>query len=194
VRLGLSRLLFCRHGPGPFPSEDKDILYKDMHNSSNAWQGSMRWGHIDLILLAYSLTFLRIDCLGLTCLDFLAGKRLFFVERYMLDDSLAGQLEEGDKKLLEFAQNGQVSSISPSQDLSSRQHARRTFLLLRCRPVMEEVPGMTGVWRSSPAQIEVLAKFLELRLQKPVVFFSAGPYPEDRWHTEYLENMLGKPA
>lgn len=54
--VGVTRGYMTRHGRGPFPSEWTDVenLLPEEHNPSNIWQGSMRMGWLDLVLLEYA--------------------------------------------------------------------------------------------------------------------------------------------
>jgi adenylosuccinate synthase len=44
----VTRAYTTRHGEGPFPTEGNDLTYTDMSNVKNEWQGSMRFGCLDL--------------------------------------------------------------------------------------------------------------------------------------------------
>lgn len=57
---GVIRTFLTRHGPGPFPTEDKKkqiSVPKTEHNVNNVWQRDFRIGAQDLVLLKYS-----VDC------------------------------------------------------------------------------------------------------------------------------------
>ena len=72
----VSRAYATRHGAGPLPSEVTGLQYPDATNVPNLWQGGLRFGHLDLDLLAESV---RTDLahaslpvahrLAITCLD-----------------------------------------------------------------------------------------------------------------------------
>ncbi len=69
--LGLTRAYSTRHGAGPFPTWDREFTatLRDAGNPTNAWQGSLRAGPLDLVLLDYAARICRIDALAVTCLD-----------------------------------------------------------------------------------------------------------------------------
>ena len=48
----VTRAYATRHGPGPFPREVAGLRYADATNVPNDWQGTLRFGHLDLDLLA----------------------------------------------------------------------------------------------------------------------------------------------
>ena len=87
--LGLTRAYTTRHGSGPFPtfSEQMTAALIDAGNPVNAWQGAIRCGALDLVLLDYAARVCRIDALAVTCLDQLPrGARL--ARRYTRLDQL----------------------------------------------------------------------------------------------------------
>ena len=51
----ITRAYATRHGVGPFPHETSDIHYKDLTNVPNDWQGTLRFGLLDLDLLEDSI-------------------------------------------------------------------------------------------------------------------------------------------
>jgi adenylosuccinate synthase len=74
--LGLTRAYSTRHGAGPFPTWDRQFTaaLHDSGNPTNAWQGSLRAGPLDLVLLDYAARICRIDALAVTCLDQLPAR------------------------------------------------------------------------------------------------------------------------
>ncbi len=77
TRIGVLRAYATRHGPGPFPSEDRLLseTLSDVHNLANEWQGPLRAGWLDLVALRYaSKVSGGVESLALTCLDRLAGQ------------------------------------------------------------------------------------------------------------------------
>jgi adenylosuccinate synthase len=68
---GLTRAYSTRHGAGPFPTESRDwtAAIRDPGNPTNAWQGTIRSGPLDLALLDYAARVSQIDALAVTCLD-----------------------------------------------------------------------------------------------------------------------------
>src|SRR5882672_722498 len=72
----VTRAYATRHGPGPFPREVNGLRYADATNVPNDWQGTLRFGHLDLDLLVKSVRHdlthahrpVRVG-LAITCLD-----------------------------------------------------------------------------------------------------------------------------
>ena len=50
-----TRAYATRHGAGPFPHEEPEIVFEDHTNVHNEWQGTIRFGELDLDLLAESI-------------------------------------------------------------------------------------------------------------------------------------------
>ena len=82
--LYVSRAYVTRHGAGPFPTEDAAMAYPDDTNITNAHQGPLRFGHLDIdatrALIARDLCDVRAIIAGevpvsmmVTCMDHVAG-------------------------------------------------------------------------------------------------------------------------
>jgi len=72
TRLGVVRAYSTRHGPGPFPSESRELTMRlpDMHNGFGVWQRGFRVGWLDIPLTRYALAVSDgTDSLALTHLD-----------------------------------------------------------------------------------------------------------------------------
>lgn len=67
---GVARVWGVRHGPGPFPTEIPGFVSGDEHNVANPWQGPVRYGHLDGVLLRYAIDAVGgLDHLVVTHLD-----------------------------------------------------------------------------------------------------------------------------
>ena len=69
--LGVTRAYSTRHGAGPFPTWSPELSARlsDPGNPQNDWQGTIRFGALDLVLLEYAARTCRIDGLVVNCLD-----------------------------------------------------------------------------------------------------------------------------
>jgi adenylosuccinate synthase len=69
--LGVTRAYSTRHGAGPLPTHSSTMTtaLADPGNPRNDWQGTMRAGPLDLVLLAYAGAVGRIDGLVVNGLD-----------------------------------------------------------------------------------------------------------------------------
>ncbi len=84
--LGITRAYTTRHGAGPFPTERKDYTFEDQTNCENPWQGSLRFGDLDLPLLRYAASVAnpggKLDGLVVNCLDHTLGGKVAYVDDY----------------------------------------------------------------------------------------------------------------
>lgn len=77
IRVGVTRGYAVRHGPGPFPTEDKTLDLPERHNDFNPWQREFRTGWLDLNMLGYALKVVGgVNHLDVTCLDRLADRHI----------------------------------------------------------------------------------------------------------------------
>lgn len=69
--LGLTRAMTTRHGAGPFPTFCSNLTdaVTDRGNPTNRWQGSIRCGALDLVLLRYAAAVCNVDGIVVSCLD-----------------------------------------------------------------------------------------------------------------------------
>ena len=69
--LGITRAYSTRHGAGPFPAycEDFSQHMNDIGNPENDWQGKIRFGPLDLVLLEYAARVTAVDGIIVTGLD-----------------------------------------------------------------------------------------------------------------------------
>ena len=67
--LGVTRTYLTRHGAGPLPTETKTKVSFDDANPKNRWQGVMRFGWLDLVLLDYVRKYTVTQGLVVTCCD-----------------------------------------------------------------------------------------------------------------------------
>ena len=51
----MTRAYATRHGAGPFPGENVNLKYHDATNVPNDWQGTLRFGYLNVDLLSESI-------------------------------------------------------------------------------------------------------------------------------------------
>ena len=112
---GILRAYSTRHGPGPFPSEDKSLVLPDDQNVSNYWQRDFRVGWFDMVMLRYALAICSIDGLVITNLD-----RLAHLPMWRVCDSYDG-----------LPAIGKPDSLEAQEKLGAA--------LMRCRPDFRDV-------------------------------------------------------
>lgn len=71
TKIGVMRSHALRHGPGPLPTETEDLCGAIFdHNRENEWQGPVRYGWFDAVLVRYALEVVGgVDALAVTHLD-----------------------------------------------------------------------------------------------------------------------------
>jgi adenylosuccinate synthase len=149
--LGVLRTYATRHGAGPFPTEERSLAARlpDPYNVEGPWQGALRVGWLDAVLLRYALAVSgTIDGLALTHLDALGALGTWRMARAYRD----------------------MESLSPGplQDLDHQ--AALTRALFAARPLYDELRA------PSP---EAVVDTLERALGLPVRITSVGPRASD---------------
>ena len=151
--LGVTRAFMTRHGAGPLPtwSGELDARLSDPGNPANAWQGTIRRGWLDLVLLRYAAESAGgpLDGLVLNCLDHLAGVSPQICEGY--SDPPGTAIER--------------LPVSPVPWLAAQE--KLTALLARVVPVCREV---------SLAELQDRLA----RTAAPIVLTGSGPTWQDR--------------
>lgn len=111
AHLGVTRSYAVRHGPGPMPSEHQPTpsFADEKHNTTGPWQGVVRYGWLDKVLLGYASQVLSaLDALMVTHLD-RVGTDFAWVERYRVPPHAT---------LLR--PDGSIARVAPS-DLATRE-------------------------------------------------------------------------
>jgi adenylosuccinate synthase len=155
IRLGVTRTYQTRHGPGPFPTEDRALNLPERHNADGRWQGRFRTGHLDAVALGYAVEVTGgVDAVALTHLDTArrhAG-RLRVCRGYERDGRIVTRIEPG-----------------PPRDLAYQEQLSEA--LLSARPV-DDPDGAPAAddWPDAVAEI----------LRAPVTVRSHGPSAADK--------------
>jgi adenylosuccinate synthase len=83
--LGITRAYSTRHGDGPFPTFSKQLTERlaDPGNPWNAWQGNLRCGWLDLVMLRYATAVCGpLDGLVVNHLEQIEGHEFHVCEAY----------------------------------------------------------------------------------------------------------------
>lgn len=134
-RVGVMRTCMVRHGPGPLPTESGEFkgLISE-HNQSGDWQGSVRYGWFDPILIRLALAINNgVDSIVLTHMDLLPK-----LTAWKYAAGYAGLHDLGGKPVA-----GEVLSNDPLRCLDQRRLSleQRTLMtenLLRVEPMLHE--------------------------------------------------------
>jgi adenylosuccinate synthase len=107
--IGLTRAYSTRHGAGPFPTFCPQMTSEmlDRGNPKNDWQGEIRFGPLDLVLLEYGARVCNIDSVFVSCLDELPKSPrmvLSYQNGERLDEPMSLNEQEQLTKTLELAE------------------------------------------------------------------------------------------
>lgn len=96
----MTRAYATRHGAGPFPREVPGMTFRDETNVPNMWQGTLRFGALDLDLLATTIhedearAKVHVEkYLAMTCLDQLGAQAVWWLDD-IIQTGTADQLLE----------------------------------------------------------------------------------------------------
>ncbi len=163
IRLGVTRTYQTRHGPGPFPTEDRTLGLPERHNADGRWQGPFRLGHLDALALRYAAEVTGgVDAVALTHLDTArrAAGRLRICRGYRINGRAVTRIEPG-----------------PARDLAYQESLSQA--LLRARPVYDQAGAPAADdWPDAVAQI----------LDASVTIRSHGPAVTDKT-TRVLDSL-----
>jgi adenylosuccinate synthase len=155
---GLIRAYTTRHGAGPFPTENKKMTdeMSDVYNPHNPWQGSMRFGHLDLMLTNYAMDCCAVDELVVSCIDDLRGREVAVCRNY--DDG---------RRTLPLPFEGTGPNVQPDDRLT--------------KYLEERVPQYETVsWKFDDDSVEPLCQIIEEATRMPVTVVSNGRTANDR--------------
>lgn len=167
-RIGVTRALAVRHGPGPFPTEDcslKAIVTAD-HNRPGPWQGEVRYGWFDAVLMRYALDVVGpLDIFAVTHLD-VPGR----ASEWKLAGSYAvSSNDDVEDFFAEQTEKNVLSRLSTEQIPSLEAQSRLAHILSKVRPQ----------YLSCEPAVEAVLQAIEKLLSRRVNLISTGPTAED---------------
>jgi adenylosuccinate synthase len=172
VNLGITRAYAIRHGAGPMPTANPDLaerLLPDSNKDENRYQGKVRVGPLDLVLLRYAIA----ACGGPTAFD---GLAITWFDQIQTNQkwSICNQYN-GPSDPLFFTPSGEIK-VDPSPTLE-RQTAL-TVALNDCDPELTTIPLKSTDSREQlyGACAAVLADTVNI----PVRMVSFGPTELDK--------------
>ncbi len=149
-RIGVTRAVLTRHGEGPFVSENEAIgaAFPEIHNRSDSWQGRMRTGSLDVLLLRYAIRATGgLDGIALTHLDRASARtEMEICSGYLFPNENAADAHDlrlGGLRMEAFFTGGMPARDFVLPDPPSiRRQEELTRLLFQARPLMIPVePG-----------------------------------------------------
>lgn len=159
--IGVHRAYSIRHGAGPLPTADHTMaqsLLPGSHKLDNRYQGSVRVGPLDFVLLRYAIEAAEIvDKLAITWFDqILVNKQWPICDKY-----------DGVNNLFHSPNRIKINTIKQEQLCEQ---------LLKVRPVVTQIE----VPQSVEEQVATCRELLQDKLGIPLSLISFGPTLKDK--------------
>lgn len=178
VNIGVFRSYAIRHGAGPMPTADPmmaECLLPGSHKEENRWQGKIRVGPIDLVLLRYAINVCggpsMFDGLAVTWFDQIQKNREWRICRKYKDKDTENRTY--------FTPSGEIkvrNGIDDEQQLEHQENLGKQ--LLRCKP---EITTLKIPFDAEQSKLySFCAEVLEGELGVPVRMVSFGPTERDK--------------
>ncbi|MCA9309142.1 adenylosuccinate synthetase [Candidatus Saccharibacteria bacterium] len=171
VNLGITRAYGIRHGAGPMPTDDPNMaeqLLPGSHKDENRYQGRVRVGALDLVLLRYALA----ACGGAAAYD---GLAITWFDQLVENGSwpVCHRYRQGAEDLEFFTPDGDIR-LGGSQE----HQAALAQALQACEPEVVSAPIDDSV--SMDELYALCARTFEEALEVPVRMVSFGPTEEHK--------------
>ena len=158
-RVGVTRCYAVRHGAGPLPTETESLArLVSEHNQHNEWQGAVRYGWFDAVLMRYALSVIgRVDTLAVTHMDIIPR-----LDRWKYCQSYQEPYLSEDMSVNSTVSSGLLTDFHPHPGLSLTKRAAFTQTLSKAVPVMnscsaDEESVMQEIERMTGQQIGMLS-------------------------------------
>jgi len=166
TKIGVIRSHTVRHGPGPLPTETSElssIIFE--HNRHNEWQGSVRHGWFDAVLVRYALSVMgKIDLLALTHMDMLRNQKewkyCYGYQGQQYFDTISNEVNVSDKVLRNF-------------------HLPRSLSLEQRSRITQAISSVNPLIKSCEAKEEKVIQEVEELIGQTVGIISRGPSAKD---------------
>lgn len=175
VNLGVTRAYAIRHGAGPLPTADPamaDCLLPGSAKDSNRYQGKVRVGPLDFVLLRCAIDVCggpsAFDGLAVTWFDQIVANSVWHVcSRY-----------EGAGDDTYFTRNGDIRVDVNADGTNRRFQAELGHKLRQIRPEITDIP-LDGS-SSKDSLYGICAETMQRALDIPVRMISFGPTERDK--------------
>ena len=155
-KIGVARCYAVRHGPGPLPTETDTFeqVVRD-HNKFNEWQGVIRYGWFDSVLLNYALKVIGgVDAIMLTHVDILPR-----LEEWKYCSEYKDDCKDNRNTYLS------LERLQNASFLLQEQREKLTQALFRVTPILENCGN----------EEKVVIKKMEFLLGRSIEMVSRGP-------------------
>lgn len=181
-KVGIAKAFCSRHGFGVFPTEDIHVSQKisDENQVQTFWNGRIRFGWFDVVLLKYAQMINQVDTLYLSSLDKLNNfEKIKVCAAYIYN----GSIDDNFKDIFEYSTNSTglviINSIKKS-DINLGKY------LKSCSPYyisrdgwMCDISGITSC-EKLPKQCLQYIKLIERLTEIPISVISVGPTRENK--------------
>lgn len=178
VKIGVFRAYAIRHGAGPLPTHDPSMaedLLPGSHKSDNRWQGKIRVGPLDLVLLRYAIKV----CGGPEAFDGLAVTWFDQIQKNGVWE-ICDRYSSGTDDRTYFSPAGEIIVREGIDDEQLKHQEDLCRQLFRCVPEIDKIPILPDASREN--LYSLCSGILEDRLGVPVKLISFGPTEKDKLH------------
>jgi len=136
TKIGVAKAVTSRHGIGVFPTEAIELndAIKDANQESSYWNGSIRFGWFDAVLLRYAQSINNVDELFISSIDKLDS---FAIIRICDSYQYFGEINDEFNRAFEYEINGGYACISNIKE-NTKNISR---YLSQCFPVYRDIRG-----------------------------------------------------
>jgi len=177
VNIGVHRAYSVRHGAGPMPTHCEDMTEKlapGSHKNENRYQGKVRVGPLDFMLLRYAVENCGVDIDGIAltwCDDIHETGKWEICEKYKFNEP--SQLEKSHR----FISDGKLLSIDPAENVRRRKYQQELGSFLeKCVP---EFKTIDMAHTSTDELLRLCNREMLSRLDIPIHLISFGPTEQE---------------
>lgn len=177
TKVGIAKAFMSRHGLGVFPTESSEVSGKifDENQEETFWNGNVRFGWFDSLLLRYAQKVNQVDELYISSIDKLDDfEEIKICNEYIYE----GNTDEKFREIFEYyiSSNGQVRITDIKQ--SNEELGK---YLEKCTPKYAFMKGwkkdLSKITDKAEIPVECMdyIKMIEILTRIPVTLISVGP-------------------
>ena len=179
VKIGIAKAFNSRHGLGVFPTEDiEDVSSKitDENQDVSFWNGAIRFGWFDAVLLRYAQRINQVEEIYLSSIDKLDA---FETIKVCNEYQYCGQIDETFEETFDYYVQPDGKIVIT--DIKSNTDELSNYLKRSCKPLYIETKGWTQETsyycnkEELPSECLEYVKLLEELIQIPITLISVGP-------------------
>lgn len=186
-KIGIAKAFMTRHGPGVFPTESKEVssVIFDEYQQESFWNGKVRFGWFDALLLRYAQKVNKVDQLYLSGLDELSVfSKVKICTTYLYTGKVDKEFSEIFEYYTDYFSKGKRRVVITDIKKMSTNLGK---YLEKCIPEYMEIDGWEGIDISGVSEMKELPKncltyinMLSLICKIPVTLVSVGRTRENK--------------